>query len=247
MTEAEKAAALEHVKQAEAAVWTIPDVPADTKLRSIAKATIVGAGTMGGGIAMSFANAGIPVKLVDLDQAALDRGLGRIRGNYANTVSKGKLTQEAMDQRMGLLTPTTDIAAVADADIVVEAVFERMDIKLDIFRKLDRLCRPAAILATNTSMLNLDTMPAETGRPQDVVGTHFFSPANVMRLLEIVRGDKTANDVLASTVQIAKKIGKVGVVSGVCDGCIGNRMIEQYFRQAYFLCAEGALPKQIDA
>src|ERR1700761_4731145 len=155
MTEAEKAAALGHVKQAESAVWIIPDVPADTPLRPIARATIVGAGTMGGGIAMSFANAGIPVKLVDLDQAALERGLGRIRGNYANTVSKGKLTQEAMDQRRALLTPPTDIAPAADADIVIEAVFERMDIKLDIFRKLDRLCRPGAILAPNTSMLDI--------------------------------------------------------------------------------------------
>jgi 3-hydroxyacyl-CoA dehydrogenase len=246
MTEADKAAALEHVKQAEAAVWTIPDVPADTALRPIAMATIVGAGTMGGGIAMSFANAGIRVKLVDLDQAALERGLGRIRGNYANTVSKGKLTQAAMDRRMGLLTPTTDIAAVADADIVIEAVFERMDIKLDIFRKLDRLAKPGAILATNTSMLDIDTIAAETGRPQDVVGTHFFSPANVMRLLEIVRGEKTAKDVLATTLSVAKRIGKIPVVVGVCDGFVGNRMIEPYFREAEFLVAEGASPAEVD-
>jgi 3-hydroxyacyl-CoA dehydrogenase len=246
MTEAEKAAALEHVNQAEAAVWTIPDVPADTKLRPIAKATIVGAGTMGGGIAMSFANAGIPVKLVDLDQASLERGLGRIRGNYAGTVAKGKLTQEAMDQRMALLTPTTDIAAVADADIVIEAVFERMDIKRDIFRKLDRLCRPGAILATNTSMLDIDTIAAETARPQDVVGTHFFSPANVMRLLEIVRGEKTAKDVLATTLSVARRIGKIPVVVGVCDGFVGNRMIEPYFREAEFLVAEGASPAEVD-
>jgi 3-hydroxyacyl-CoA dehydrogenase len=246
MTEAEKAAALEHVKQAEAAVWTIPDVPADTALRPIARATIVGAGTMGGGIAMSFANAGIPVKVVDLDQAALERGFGRIRGNYANTVAKGKLTQEAMDQRMALLTPTTDIEAVADADIVIEAVFERMDIKLDIFRRLDRLCRPGAILATNTSMLDIDTIAAETGRPQDVVGTHFFSPANVMRLLEIVRGEKTAKDVLATTLSVARRIGKIPVVVGVCDGFVGNRMIEPYFREAEFLVAEGATPAEVD-
>src|SRR5271168_4665607 len=226
ISETEKAAALEHVKHAESAVWTIPDVPADTKLRPVARATIVGAGTMGGGIAMSFANAGIPVKLVDLDQAALDRGLGRIRGNYANTVAKGKLTQEAMDQRMGLLTPTTDIAAVADADIVVEAVFERMDIKLDIFRKLDRLAKPGAILATNTSMLDIDRIAAETGRPQDVVGTHFFSPANVMRLLEVVRGERTGKDVLATVLSVARRIGKIPVAVGVCDGFVGNRMIE---------------------
>jgi 3-hydroxyacyl-CoA dehydrogenase len=246
ISEAEKAAALEHVKQAEAAVWTIPDVPADTALRPIAKATIVGAGTMGGGIAMSFANAGIPVKLVDLDQASLERGLGRIRGNYANTVAKGKLTQEAMDQRMALLSPTTDIEAVADADIVIEAVFERMDIKLDIFRKLDRLAKPGAILATNTSMLDINTIAAETSRPQDVVGTHFFSPANVMRLLEIVRGDKTEKDVLATTLSVARRIGKIPVVVGVCDGFVGNRMIEPYFREAEFLVAEGASPADVD-
>src|ERR1700761_3394807 len=246
MTEAEKAAALGHVKQAESAVWTIPDVPADTPLRPIARATIVGAGTMGGGIAMSFANAGIPVKLVDLDQASLDRGIGRIRGNYANTVAKGKLTQEAMDQRMGLLTPGTEIEAVADADIVIEAVFERMDIKRDIFRTLDRLCRPGALLATNTSMLDINAIAAETGRPQDVVGTHFFSPANVMRLLEIVRGDKTAKDVLATPLSVAKRIGKIPVVVGVCDGFVGNRMIEPYFREAEFLVAEGASPAEVD-
>src|SRR6201999_1255378 len=239
MTEAEKAAALEHVKQAEGAVWTIPDVPADTPLRPVARA-------MGGGIAMSFANAGIPVKLVDLDQASLERGLGRIRGNYANTVSKGKLTQEAMDQRIALLSPTTDIEAVADADIVIEAVFERMDIKLDIFRKLDRLAKPGAILATNTPMLDINTIAAETGRPQDVIGTHFFSPANVMRLLEIVRGDKTAKDVLATTLSVAKRIGKIPVVVGVCDGFVGNRMIEPYFREAEFLVAEGASPAEVD-
>jgi 3-hydroxyacyl-CoA dehydrogenase len=246
VSDTEKAAALAHVEQAERAVWTIPDVPADTPLRPIAKATIIGAGTMGGGIAMSFANAGIPVQLVDLDQASLERGLGRIRGNYDNTVSKGKLTQEAMDQRMGLLTPTTDIGAVADADIVIEAVFERMDIKLDIFRKLDRLAKSGAILATNTSMLDIDRIAAETGRPQDVVGTHFFSPANVMRLLEVVRGDKTAKDVLATVLAVARRIAKIPVVVGVCDGFVGNRMIEPYFRESEFLVAEGPSPSDVD-
>jgi 3-hydroxyacyl-CoA dehydrogenase len=246
ISDTEKAAALAHVERAEREVWTIPDVPADTPLRPIAKAAIVGAGTMGGGIAMSFANAGIPVKVVDLDQASLERGFGRIRGNYANTVSKGKLTQEAMDQRMGLLTPTTDIEAVADADIVIEAVFERMDIKLDIFRKLDRLCRSGAILATNTSMLDINRIAAETGRPQEVVGTHFFSPANVMRLLEVVRGEKTAKDVLATVLSVAKRIAKIPVVVGVCDGFVGNRMIEPYFREAEFLVAEGASPAEVD-
>jgi len=246
ISEAEKAAALAHVEQAERMVWTIPDVPADTKLRSIAKATIIGAGTMGGGIAMAFANAGIPVNVVDLDQAALERGLHRIRGNYASTVAKGKLTQEAMDTRMALLMPTTDIEAVADADIIIEAVFERMDIKLDIFRKLDRLAKPGAILATNTSMLDIDRIAAETGRPQDVVGTHFFSPANVMRLLEVVRGDKTADDVLATVLSVARRIAKIPVVVGVCDGFVGNRMIEPYFREAEFLVAEGASPAEVD-
>jgi 3-hydroxyacyl-CoA dehydrogenase len=238
--------ALVHVFFAEREVWKIPDVPADTPLRPIAKAAIIGAGTMGGGVAMSFANAGIPVDVVEVDRTALERGFGRIRGNYAGTVSKGRLTQDAMDRRMGLLTPTTDIAAVADADIVIEAVFERMDVKLDIFRKLDRLAKPGAILATNTSMLDIDRIAAETSRPQDVVGTHFFSPANVMRLLEVVRGARTGKDVLATVLSVARRIGKTPVVVGVCDGFVGNRMIEPYFREAEFLVAEGASPADVD-
>jgi 3-hydroxyacyl-CoA dehydrogenase len=246
VSDTEKAAALAHVEQAERAVWTIPDVPADTPLRPVARAAIIGAGTMGGGIAMSFANAGIPVNVVEVDGAALERGFDRIRGNYANSVAKGKLTQAAMDTRMGLLTPTTDIEAVADADIVIEAVFERIDIKLDIFRKLDRLARPGSILATNTSMLDIDRIAAETGRPQDVVGSHFFSPANVMRLLEVVRGEKTAKDVLATVLSVARRIAKIPVVVGVCDGFVGNRMIEPYFREAEFLVAEGAAPADVD-
>jgi 3-hydroxyacyl-CoA dehydrogenase len=238
--------ALVHIFFAEREVWKIADVPADTLLRPITKAAIIGAGTMGGGIAMSFANAGIPVDVIEVDAAALERGFGRIRGNYAGSVSKGRLTQDAMDTRMALLTPTTDIAAVADADIVIEAVFERMDVKLDIFRNLDRLAKPGAILATNTSMLDIDRIAAETGRLQDVVGTHFFSPANVMRLLEVVRGERTGRDVLATVLSVARRIGKIPVVVGVCDGFVGNRMIEPYFREAEFLVAEGASPADVD-
>jgi 3-hydroxyacyl-CoA dehydrogenase len=247
MTEPEaQSPALKHVAQAEREVWTIPDVPADTKLRSIGKAAIVGAGTMGGGISMSFVNAGIPVTLIDVDAAGLERGLGRIRDNYAVSVSKGRISQEAMDERIALLRPTTDIATVADADIVIEAVFERLDLKLDVFRRLDRLARPGAILATNTSMLDVNRIAAETGRPEDVVGLHFFSPANVMRLLEIVRGARTAKDVLATVLAMARTIRKIPVVVGVCDGFVGNRMIEPYFREAEFLVAEGASPAEVD-
>src|SRR5579883_1383552 len=246
ISETQKAAALEHVAAAERAVWNIPDLPASTPVRPINSAAIIGAGTMGGGISMSFANAGIPVIVIDVDAASLDRGLSRIRGNYAATVSKGRLSQAQMDERVALLRSTTDIAAVADADIVIEAVFERIDIKLDIFRKLDRLAKPGAILATNTSMLDVDRIAAETKRPQDVLGTHFFSPANVMKLLEVVRGEKTAKDVLATVMSVARKIGKIPVAVGVCDGFVGNRMVEQYFREAEFLVAEGASPAQVD-
>ena len=238
--------ALNHVAHAEQAVWTVPDVPADTPQRPIHRAAIVGAGTMGGGIAMSFANAGLPVTLIDVDQASLDRGLGRIRQNYAGTVAKGRLTQADMDARMALLAPTTDIAAAAQADIIIEAVFERMDLKLDIFRKLDALAKPGAILATNTSMLDVNRIAAETKRPEDVVGLHFFSPANVMRLLEVVRGATTAKDVLATVLPLARAIKKIPVVVGVCDGFVGNRMIEPYFREAEFLVAEGASPAEVD-
>jgi len=238
--------ALEHVAAAEREVWTIPDVPADTPVRPVRKAAIIGAGTMGGGISMSFANAGIPVTLIDVDTAGLDRGVGRIRNNYAASVAKGRMSQDAMDQRMALLGPTTDLASVADADIVIEAVFERLDIKLDIFGKLDRLAKLGAILATNTSMLDVNRIAAVTKRPQDVVGLHFFSPANVMRLLEVVRGEKTAKDVLATVMALARSIRKIPVVVGVCDGFVGNRMIEPYFREAEFLVAEGASPAEVD-
>jgi len=208
---------------------------------------VIGAGTMGGGIAMNFANAGIPVTVVDTTQEALDKGLRRVKDNYAATVSKGRLTQGDMDKRMSLIHGSTNLASIADADIVVEAVFERMDVKQDLFRKLDGIVKQGAILATNTSTLDVDQIAAATTRAPDVVGTHFFSPANVMRLLEVVRGKKTAKDVLATTMKLGKRLKKVPVVSGVCDGFIGNRMLEKYGQQSLFLLDEGATPQQVDA
>ncbi|HZQ73410.1 MAG TPA: 3-hydroxyacyl-CoA dehydrogenase NAD-binding domain-containing protein [Burkholderiales bacterium] len=241
-----ESAALRHAFFAERQTTKIPDVPEDTPTRPVKKAAVIGAGTMGGGIAMSFANVGIPVTITDTTREALDRGLQRIRANYAGTVQKGRLKQEEMDKRMALLAPSTDVGAVRDADIVVEAVFERMDVKQELFRKLDSIAKPGAILATNTSTLDVNQIAAATRRPQDVVGTHFFSPANVMRLLEVVRGEKTAKDVLATTLKLGKTLKKVPVVSGVCDGFIGNRMLEKYVQQSLFLLDEGATPQQID-
>ncbi len=238
--------ALRHAFFGERAASKIPDVPEDTPTRAIRSAAVIGAGTMGGGIAMNFANAGIPVKVLELKQEALDKGLGTVRKNYENTMKKGKLTQEKFDQRVGLISGTTDYADIADADIVVEAVFEEMGVKEAVFKKLDEVMKPGAILASNTSTLDVDKIAEFTKRPQDVIGTHFFSPANVMKLLEIVRGEKTGKDVLATTMGLSKKLKKTGVVSGVCDGFIGNRMIEQYSRQAGFLLEEGALPEQVD-
>jgi 3-hydroxyacyl-CoA dehydrogenase len=237
--------ALRHMFFAERQTSKIPDVPEDTPVREVKKAAVIGAGTMGGGIAMNFANAGIPVTLIDMNQAALDKGLGIIRKNYAATVSKGRLKQEDMDKRMALIKPSTEFPS--DADIFVEAVFERMDVKKDLFGKLDKLAKPGAILATNTSTLDVDEIAAATKRPQDVIGTHFFSPANVMRLLEVVRGERTGKDVLATTMKLGKTLKKVPVVSGVCDGFIGNRMLEKYGQQSLFLADEGATPQQVDA
>ena len=238
--------ALRHAFFAERMASKVPDVPADTPVRAIKSAAIIGAGTMGGGIAMNFLNAGIPVKLLETRQEALDKGIATIRKNYENTLKKGKLTQEKLDQRMGLLSSTLSYDDIGQADIVVEAVFEELGVKEAVFRKLDEVMKPGAILATNTSTLDVDKIAAFTSRPQDVIGTHFFSPANVMKLLEIVRGKATAKDVLATALALSKKLKKTGVVSGVCDGFIGNRMIEQYSRQAGFLLEEGALPEQID-
>ena len=238
--------ALRHMFFAERQTSKIPDVPDDTPVREIDKAAVVGAGTMGGGIAMNFVNAGIPVTVVETRQENLDRGLNRIRENYAATVSKGRLTQTDMDKRMALIQGTLNLGQIADADIVIEAVFERMDVKQDLLRKLDGIMQQGAILATNTSTLDVDQIAAAITRPQDVVGTHFFSPANVMRLLEVVRGKKTAKDVLAPTMKLGKRLKKVPVVSGVCDGFIGNRMLEKYGQQSLFLLDEGASPQQVD-
>ncbi|CAN7405714.1 3-hydroxyacyl-CoA dehydrogenase NAD-binding domain-containing protein [Massilia sp. LjRoot122] len=238
--------ALRHAFMAERAASKVPDVPSDTPVRKIESAAVVGAGTMGGGIAMNFANAGIPVTILETQQAALDKGLATIRKNYENTVKKGKLTQEKCEQRIALIRGTLSYADIAASDIVIEAVFEDMGVKESVFRQLDESMKPGAILASNTSTLDLDRIAAFTRRPQDVIGLHFFSPANVMKLLEIVRGKETGKDVLATALALSKKIKKTGVVSGVCDGFIGNRMLEQYLRQAYFLLEEGALPEQVD-
>ena len=238
--------ALRHMFFAERQTAKIPDVPDDTPKREIRKVAVIGAGTMGGGIAMAVANAGLPVTLIEMKQEALDRGLANIRKNYASTVSKGRLTQQKMDQRMALIVPALDLAAAADADLVIEAVFERMDVKQEVFRKLDAIAKEGAILASNTSYLDVNAIAAVTDRPSDVLGLHFFSPANVMRLLEVVRGAKTSRDVLATALALAKKIGKVPVVAGVCPGFIGNRMLEKYMRQSLYLVEEGASPEQVD-
>jgi len=238
--------ALIHAFFGEREAMSIPDVPSDTPTRPIKSAAVIGAGTMGGGIAMNFANAGIPVTVVETSEEALERGLGIVRANYAATVAKGRLDQAAMDKRMGLIKGSLDLAAVKDADIVVEAVFEEMAIKKEVFAKLDKLAKPGAVLASNTSSLDVNAIAAETRRPQDVIGTHFFSPANVMRLIEIVRGAKTGKDVIATTMKLSKALAKVPVLVGVCDGFVGNRMIFQYIREAEFLLEEGALPWQVD-
>ena len=238
--------ALRHLFFAEREVAKIPDVPEDTVVRDIKTAAVIGAGTMGGGIAMNFANAGIPVRILETDQAALDKGLGVIARNYAATVAKGRLVQADMDRRMSLLHGVLDYQAIKDADIVIEAVFEDMAVKKQVFEKLDAVMKPGAILATNTSTLDIDEIAAVTRRPQDVIGLHFFSPANVMKLLEVVRAAKTGKDVLATSMKLARTIRKVGVVAGVCDGFIGNRMLHGYFREAAFLLEEGALPQQVD-
>jgi 3-hydroxyacyl-CoA dehydrogenase len=238
--------ALRHAFLAERAASKIPDVPEDTPVRPIRSAAVIGAGTMGGGIAMNFANAGIPVTMLEMKPEALDKGLGTIRKNYENTAKKGRLTPEKMRERLDLIKGSLDYSDIANADIVIEAVFEDMNVKEQVFRKLDEVMKPGAILASNTSTLDIDRIAGFTKRPQDVIGTHFFSPANVMKLLEIIRGKSTGKDVLATTMKLSKAIRKTGVVSGVCDGFIGNRMVEQYLRQAMFLVEEGALPWDVD-
>ncbi|QXL85431.1 3-hydroxyacyl-CoA dehydrogenase NAD-binding domain-containing protein [Comamonas sp. NLF-1-9] len=238
--------ALRHLFFAERAASKIPDVPAATPLRKIEKVAVIGAGTMGGGIAMNFLNAGIPVTLLEMKQEAIERGVGVMRKNYEAQVKKGKLKQDKYEQRMALLTTTLSYDDLKDADLIIEAVFEDMAVKEAVFRQLDAVAKPGAILASNTSTLDVNQIAAFTARPQDVVGLHFFSPANVMKLLEVVRGEKTAKDVLATVMAVAKKIRKTAVVAGVCDGFIGNRMIEQYVRQAGFLIDEGCTPAQVD-
>ncbi|MEY4425998.1 MAG: hypothetical protein RL535_296 [Pseudomonadota bacterium] len=238
--------ALRHIFVADRAASKIPDVPADTPQRAVKSIAVIGAGTMGGGIAMNFLNAGIPVKMLEMKQEALDRGVATIRKNYEAQVKKGKLKQDKYDQRMSLLSTTLNYDDLKDADMVIEAVFEEMGVKEAVFKELDRVMKPGAILASNTSTLDLNKIASFTKRPQDVIGTHFFSPANVMKLLEVVRGEKTAKDVLATVMALGKKIKKTSVVSGVCDGFIGNRMVEQYGRQGGFLLDEGCTPAQVD-
>lgn len=238
--------ALRHAFFGERAASKIPDVPDNTPVRPITRVAVIGAGTMGGGISMNFLNAGVPVTILETKQEALDRGVATIRKNYEAQVKKGKLKDDKYQQRMALLSTTLSYADIAQADLVIEAVFEEIGVKEAVFKQLDAVMKPGAILASNTSTLDVNRIASFTQRPQDVVGMHFFSPANVMKLLEVVRGEKTAKDVLATVMGVAKKIRKTAVVSGVCDGFIGNRMIEQYSRQAGFLLEEGCTPAQVD-
>jgi 3-hydroxyacyl-CoA dehydrogenase len=246
LLQAPESRALRHVFFAERAAPKIADIPADTPTRTIGSVGVIGAGTMGGGITMNFLNAGIAVTLLEVDQAALDKGVATIRRNYEASAKKGKLSQQELDERMGLLTPTVAYEGLRNADLVIEAVYEEMGVKEKVFRQLDSVAKPGAILATNTSTLDVNRIASFTRRPADVLGLHFFSPANIMRLLEVVRGETTAKDVLATALQLAKKIRKLAIVSGVCDGFIGNRMIHQYSAVASALLEEGCLPAQVD-
>jgi 3-hydroxyacyl-CoA dehydrogenase len=242
----EQSRAQRYVFFAERKVWKIADVPEDTPVLPIRKVGVIGAGTMGGGISMNFLNAGIPVSIVETAADALERGIGTIRRNYDNTAKRGRLTAADVETRMRLLSSGLDIEAVSDCDLVIEAAYENMDIKKDVFRKLDKLAKSSAILASNTSYLNIDEIASVTGRPESVLGMHFFSPANVMRLLEVVRGAKTAKPVIATAMQLARKIGKIGVLVGVCHGFVGNRMLSQRQREAQKLILEGAMPWDVD-
>jgi 3-hydroxyacyl-CoA dehydrogenase len=239
--------ALIHVFFGEREVAKIPDVPKETPTMKIKKAAVVGAGTMGGGITMNYANAGIPILLKETSQEFLDRGLATIRKNYSNSVKKGRFSQDVMDQRMALITPTLTYDGFEEADIVTEAVFEGMDLKKQVFGELDKVCKPGAIIASNTSTLNIDEIASVTSRPEFVIGHHYFSPANVMRLLEIVRGNATSKEVIATSMALAKKLKKVGVLVGNCRGFVGNRMLAPYRREAEFLIEEGAAPQEVDA
>jgi 3-hydroxyacyl-CoA dehydrogenase len=239
--------ALIHVFFGEREVAKIPDVPKDTPVIPVKTAAVVGAGTMGGGIAMVLANAGIPVLVKEADQAALDRGVAAIQKNYANSVKRGRFTQQFVDERLKLIQPTLSFDGFAGVDLVIEAVFEGMALKKEVFAQLDKICRPGAILATNTSTLSIDEIASATSRPQFVIGTHFFSPANVMRLLEIVRGKATSKEVIATCMQLSKKLGKVGVLVGNCRGFVGNRMFHPYVRESVFLLEEGASVEEVDS
>jgi 3-hydroxyacyl-CoA dehydrogenase len=241
-----QSAAQRYVFFAERQVWKIPDVPEDTPTLPIAKVGVIGAGTMGGGIAMNFANAGIPVTIVETKQEALERGLGVIRKNYETTAKRGKLKAEDVEKRMSLLTGTLELEKLADCDLVIEAVFENMAVKKEVFGKLDKIVKQGAILASNTSYLDVNEIAGATQRPEWVIGLHFFSPANVMRLLEVVRGAKTSKQVVATAMQLAKKIGKVGVLVGVCHGFVGNRMLAARQAQAQAMLMEGAMPWDVD-
>ena len=242
----EQAVALRYVFFAQREAWKVPDVPADTPVRAIKKVGMIGAGTMGGGISMNFLSAGIPVTIVEMKDEALQRGVGVMRKNYENTAKRGRLTMEQVEKNMSLLTPSLSLDDLADCDLVIEAVFENMDVKKELFGKLDKIVKKGAILASNTSYLNIDEMAAMTSRPEDFIGLHFFSPANVMKLLEIVRGAKTQKDVIATAMGLAKTIGKVAVLVGVCHGFVGNRMLAQRQREANKLILEGAMPWQVD-
>ena len=241
-----QSAAQRYVFFAERQVWKLPDVPEDTPVLPVAKVGVIGAGTMGGGISMNFLNAGLPVTIVETTQAALDRGLGVIRKNYETTAKRGRLTMDEVEARMGRLTGALDLSALSDSDLIIEAVFENMDVKKEVFGKLDAIAKPGAILATNTSYLNVDEIASATKRPESVIGLHFFSPANVMRLLEVVRGDKSSKSVIATSMQTAKKIGKIAALVGVCHGFVGNRMLSMRQRQAQAILLEGAMPWEID-
>lgn len=247
LVQSPESAAMRHIFFAERLAAKIKDLPKDTPQRDINKVAIIGGGTMGGGIAMCFANVGIPVVLVEINDEALQRGMAIIQKNYNITVQKGKLSEDKMADRLALISGTTDYADIGDVDLVIEAVFENLDLKKEIFAKLDQACKPGAILATNTSYQDVDAIAEATNRPADVVGMHFFSPANVMKLLEVVRGEKSADDVLATTMAIGKKIGKVCALSRVCYGFIGNRMLGGYGREAQMLLLDGCTPEQVDS
>ena len=224
----------------------VPDVPPATPTLNVASVGVIGAGTMGGGIVMNFINVGVPVTLAETSQAALDRGMAVIRGNYEATARKGRMSAEQVEQRMGLVTPVLDLAALSDVDLVIEAVFEEIGVKKEIFGRLDTLCKPGAMLASNTSFLDLDEIASATARPEQVVGLHFFSPANVMRLLEVVRGEKTSKEVVATAMALAKRIAKVPVLSRVCQGFIANRIMRPYMQGADQLVLEGPTPADVD-